>query len=447
MDPYSRRFTWNLIRQHREGRVVVLITHFMDEADLLGDRIAIMGDGKLLCCGSSLFLKRLYGVGYSLTMEKVDPVGFDGEGMKRLVQSHIEDARVVSDVGTELTFQLPFSSSRAFQPLFEHLENRLTELGLLSFGMSVTTLEEVFIKIAQGTHTQATALEGKKKELKRSSSMNGGYKIVAQDAAGENLGTAAAPVDTAIDIESLQKPSTFEPTRIADTFFGVTMYQIGALFEKRRLYFMRDSRAWVYQYLVPVAFVLAGMLIMTLTSNDIIEPMKVLNIGMYNPGISTDVLPFPYNANRTYCSNGNCQTMPANMQLAIMSQVDDASNLPVIPEYVDSMYNMSYNLLYPAQHFKASVFGAVSFINEYSDGQGNRTLEYVVHGNYTAVHAGPLFSALVAEGALRTLDPSASLQVRIYPLPSTAAEKTTLSNFQTSTMIFFLILAWSCQRH
>lgn len=30
----------------------------MDEADLLGDRIAIMGDGKLLCCGSSLYLKR-----------------------------------------------------------------------------------------------------------------------------------------------------------------------------------------------------------------------------------------------------------------------------------------------------------------------------------------------------------------------------------------------------
>lgn len=58
MDPYSRRFTWNVIRQHREGRVIILVTHFMDEADLLGDRIAIMGDGKLRCCGSSLFLKK-----------------------------------------------------------------------------------------------------------------------------------------------------------------------------------------------------------------------------------------------------------------------------------------------------------------------------------------------------------------------------------------------------
>lgn len=35
----------------------------MDEADLLGDRVVIMADGALRCCGSSLFLKKLYGVG------------------------------------------------------------------------------------------------------------------------------------------------------------------------------------------------------------------------------------------------------------------------------------------------------------------------------------------------------------------------------------------------
>lgn len=60
---HSRRFTWELIRKNREGRVIVLTTHFMDEADLLGDRVAIMADGALKCCGSSLFLKNHYGVG------------------------------------------------------------------------------------------------------------------------------------------------------------------------------------------------------------------------------------------------------------------------------------------------------------------------------------------------------------------------------------------------
>ena len=36
MDPFSRRSTWNIIRGVRDGRVTVLTTHFMDEADLLG---------------------------------------------------------------------------------------------------------------------------------------------------------------------------------------------------------------------------------------------------------------------------------------------------------------------------------------------------------------------------------------------------------------------------
>ena len=42
MDPYSRRMIWNLLRNYREDRVIILTTHFMDEADLLGDRIGIM---------------------------------------------------------------------------------------------------------------------------------------------------------------------------------------------------------------------------------------------------------------------------------------------------------------------------------------------------------------------------------------------------------------------
>ena len=33
----------------------------MDEADLLGDRIAIMAEGRAICCGTSLFLKKKYG--------------------------------------------------------------------------------------------------------------------------------------------------------------------------------------------------------------------------------------------------------------------------------------------------------------------------------------------------------------------------------------------------
>ena len=62
MDPAARRQTWEILQKYREGRTIILTTHFMDEADILGDRIAIMTDGVVKCCGTSLFLKKLYGM-------------------------------------------------------------------------------------------------------------------------------------------------------------------------------------------------------------------------------------------------------------------------------------------------------------------------------------------------------------------------------------------------
>ena len=62
MDPNARRKMWDILQRHRENRTMVLTTHFMDEADILGDRIVIMADGVIKCCGSSLFLKNKYGM-------------------------------------------------------------------------------------------------------------------------------------------------------------------------------------------------------------------------------------------------------------------------------------------------------------------------------------------------------------------------------------------------
>ena len=57
MDPKSRRALWALLQRTKKRRVLVLTTHYMDEADLLADRIAVMSAGRLSCLGTSLFLK------------------------------------------------------------------------------------------------------------------------------------------------------------------------------------------------------------------------------------------------------------------------------------------------------------------------------------------------------------------------------------------------------
>lgn len=47
MDTSSRRRLWEMLKENKNGRIVILTTHYMDEADILGDRIGIMAEGKL----------------------------------------------------------------------------------------------------------------------------------------------------------------------------------------------------------------------------------------------------------------------------------------------------------------------------------------------------------------------------------------------------------------
>lgn len=51
------RLTWQLIKRKKKGRIILLTTHSMDEADVLGDRIAIMANGSLKCCGRCFSLR------------------------------------------------------------------------------------------------------------------------------------------------------------------------------------------------------------------------------------------------------------------------------------------------------------------------------------------------------------------------------------------------------
>jgi len=57
-----------MLKENKKDRVIILTTHYMDEADILGDRIGIMANGKLTCIGSSIFLKSKFGIGYNLTI-------------------------------------------------------------------------------------------------------------------------------------------------------------------------------------------------------------------------------------------------------------------------------------------------------------------------------------------------------------------------------------------
>lgn len=64
----------------------------MNEADVLGDRIAILANGILKCYGTSFFLKKNYGSGYRLVIAKSKQC--DVDGITNLLKSHIAEIHV-----------------------------------------------------------------------------------------------------------------------------------------------------------------------------------------------------------------------------------------------------------------------------------------------------------------------------------------------------------------
>eukprot|EP00069_Balaena_mysticetus_P020158 bmy_02722T0 len=108
VDAISRRAIWDLPQQHKSDRTILLTTHFMDEADLLGDRIAIMAKRELQCCGSSLFLKQKYGAGYYMTFVKKPHC--NTEKISHLIYQHTPNVIFQSSTGEEITFILPKES-------------------------------------------------------------------------------------------------------------------------------------------------------------------------------------------------------------------------------------------------------------------------------------------------------------------------------------------------
>lgn len=84
----------------------------MDEADTLGDRIYIMGDGHVMTCGTPSFLKSTYGVGYSLNIVKKD--SGDSEKLKQYIKKIIPKAILEIGGSKEMTFKLPLNDTDKF---------------------------------------------------------------------------------------------------------------------------------------------------------------------------------------------------------------------------------------------------------------------------------------------------------------------------------------------
>ncbi|XP_068030105.1 phospholipid-transporting ATPase ABCA7 isoform X1 [Anomalospiza imberbis] len=289
VDPFSRRSIWELLLKYRKGRTIILSTHYMDEAELLGDRTAIISQGQLCCCGSPLFLKARLGTGYHLTLVKRERSGTGGNAgtapgvtkkdgsdsehssdtglgsergsdasavdvaqLSALIQKLVPGSRLVEDIGHEVLFVLPYSGARdgAFGELFRELDARLGELGVSSYGISDTTLEEIFLKVAEDTALD-TDTTGTMKGAVPGEMGDG-------DVADGEMAKGARRAEEPRETDLLRGAAGQACGRVRG--WALTGRQLRALFTKRMLHARRSTRGFFAQIVLPAVFVCIALL-------------------------------------------------------------------------------------------------------------------------------------------------------------------------------------------
>ncbi|KAL4429304.1 hypothetical protein ABPG74_002290 [Tetrahymena malaccensis] len=164
MDVEARRHIWDMLKNYKQDKIVILTTHFMDEADYLGDRIGIISDGNLKCVGSSIFLKTKYGKGYNFTFVKNENTS-PSEPLIKFMKDNMPESDLISDVSAEIAFQVPLKNISLFRNFFSLLEQQKQQLHVRSYGISITTLEQVFLSVASENNNHSKHVE-KKQSLK-----------------------------------------------------------------------------------------------------------------------------------------------------------------------------------------------------------------------------------------------------------------------------------------
>ncbi|EWS72164.1 ABC transporter family protein (macronuclear) [Tetrahymena thermophila SB210] len=225
MDVQARRHIWEMVKNYKQQKIIILTTHFMDEADYLGDRIGIISDGQVKCVGSSVFLKEKFGNGYNLTLVKEQNTT-PSEPIVHFINHHFPESSLISDYSAEIAFQIPYKYIPQFEQMFNEIERLKHQLKIRSYGVSITTLEEVFLKVA---------------------SMNDNHIVQPHKAQQKNQYQDIENQDDQKFIERITDPSLL--------FFT----HFWALIKKRIHYFKRDKKGLCCELILPIILIAFGL--------------------------------------------------------------------------------------------------------------------------------------------------------------------------------------------
>ncbi|EDW96087.2 uncharacterized protein Dyak_GE25638, isoform D [Drosophila yakuba] len=147
LDAVGRHELWRFLQKEKRGRTILVTTQILEEGEILADRIAIMNDGQILCFGTLGYIKQLQFASFTLSCQMAP--NSKAEKLTDLIMLYMTTTTPLFR-GSNVNYKLPRCKMNRFPELFQQLENNKKSLDVVSFGVSDTSLDGIYLSLDYG---------------------------------------------------------------------------------------------------------------------------------------------------------------------------------------------------------------------------------------------------------------------------------------------------------
>ena len=413
MDITSRRNLWEILKRQSDNKIIILTTHYMEEASVLGKRIGIINLGQMKCIGTPLFLIEKFGKYMNITVSKEE--GASNDEIINFINNSVKDTQFES-LSEEIMIRIPKSNFNkedgvSLNEFFNYLDENLNELKIKSYSVSMPTLEDVFLNVA------------------------------AEDCESERLSRQ-------LELQNKNDMTLFDLDYL-DDFRRKSKFcsDFKANFIRRFYLTIRDKKGIIMEILCPILLVLIGSLISQVKfffSTPIFGAKDVSSIGkqdIYFANINTS-------SNMSdYFINDYINVTSQHLEKYKDYIAEGDNETIAIQKFVNCLYNQTIDSESTADNDidmnsadYVGYYGNLLLLNE--PNEKNKNYEFVELVNSRVIHGVPLYTSLFLE---KIINKAAGHKVEINfqhkVMKQTYKQKLTTNS--AGTVVLFVAIAFA----
>ena len=412
MDILSRRNLWEILKNFCENKIIVITTHFMQEAAFLAKRIGIINNGKLICLGTPFFLAEKFGKFIALNVT-IENENFSEDVNNKIINFIVDNFRFNSNLifnenqieyeilSNEILFKIPFDRNENnifnLENFFENFDENLKNLNIKSYNVSMPTLEDVFINVSKNVN------EKKSNEKKIS------FDDLIFDENNYNTNSNKFLIDLQISMK------------------------------KRLKQIYRDSKTFILEIFCPILLIFLGCAV---SSIEIINDSKALQLDINKITNETQKIfyskNFILNSSKKIPSNFFADSTHENLIFAELDNFNIESedkNEKIKQSAIDFM-NKIYNLN------DTNFFCGYQIIDI---DETKKTFEFINIINTRSRQATIIYPYYLIQKAIQHLSNNQNLKINFinHPFPMTNSEKKDRKKRNNLTLAFFLSISFT----